>query len=67
MSTENSQVEPLLLSPQQAGEMLGIGRTQLYKMVADKELKSVKIGRLRRIPASEVRRYVQSLMGETED
>jgi excisionase family DNA binding protein len=41
---------PLLLSPEEAGRLLRIGRTQTFALIARGDLESVKIGRLRRVP-----------------
>lgn len=57
-------VEPVLLSPDQAAKALGCGRTQVYSLLAQERLRSVKIGRLRRIPAAEISRYVDALLAE---
>ena len=45
-------MEPLLLTMQQASMMLGISRTKLYQLVQRGEIKSVHIGRARRVPRS---------------
>ena len=44
-------VDPMLLRPAEAAERLGIGRSKVYELLASGELPSLKIGRLRRIPA----------------
>lgn len=65
-----SEVQPdnskVLLSPDQAADALGCGRTQVYHLIAGGQLRSVKIGRLRRIPVAELHRYVDSLLATTE-
>jgi excisionase family DNA binding protein len=53
-------VELLLTIPQTA-KALNLGRTKVYELLADGSLKSVWIGRARRIPVDEVRRYVREL------
>jgi excisionase family DNA binding protein len=52
---------PLLLSVERTGDRLGIGRTQVFSLVRSGELKSVKIGRSRRVLASSVAEYVARL------
>ena len=54
-------MEPLLLSPEEAAEVLGLGRSRVYDLMRRRELVSVKIGRVRRIPASSVEAYVERL------
>src|ERR1051325_6537516 len=42
----------LLVSPVEAARRLGIGRTQMFDLIGRGEVKSVKIGKLRRIPVA---------------
>lgn len=45
-----------------AGRALGgLGRTKLYELIASGELRTVKIGRRRFVPASAVEEYVARL------
>ena len=55
-------VETLLLTPDEACAALNVGRTRLYELLASGELKSVTIGRSRRIPASSLHIYVERLI-----
>jgi len=48
-----------LLSPHEFAERLSISRWTVYKMIGDGRIQSIKIGRLVRIPASEVLRIVE--------
>lgn len=57
MSDKN--IEPLLLTCEEAAAKLGIGITKTKSMIASGELRSIRIGRLRRITASSVNEYVQ--------
>lgn len=50
-----------LLTVDEAAEQLGVGRTLLYELVTSGELESVRIGRLRRIPAAAIGEYVDRL------
>jgi excisionase family DNA binding protein len=54
----------LVLTIEEAAERLGIGRTLMYALVSDGEVESVRIGRLRRIPADALVEYVRGLRGE---
>lgn len=60
------RMEKVLLTPEEAAEVLGISRSKLYELLQgdDPEIKSVKIGKARRIPAKEVHAYVAALLGE---
>jgi excisionase family DNA binding protein len=53
----------IVLTVEQAAERLGIGRTLMYSLVSSGSVESVTIGRLRRIPADALVRYVESLRG----
>lgn len=51
----------LLLTVEQAARRLNVGRTHLYALMASGDLESVRVGRLRRIPADALTAYVASL------
>jgi excisionase family DNA binding protein len=53
-----------LLSPEQAAELLGCRRTYIFELLARGDLASVKLGRLRRIPASAVEKFIQARVAE---
>jgi excisionase family DNA binding protein len=57
-----AQPEPVLYTPVQVAIMLGIARTRVFKLLKTGELKSVQIGRSRRILPEQVRDYVNSLL-----
>ncbi len=42
--------ERLLLTVSEATQQLGIGRSLLYELLADGQVESIHVGRLRRIP-----------------
>jgi excisionase family DNA binding protein len=52
----------LLYTPEHAAAQLDIGRTHIYGLIARGELRSVKVGRNRRIPAAALEEYVQKLV-----
>jgi excisionase family DNA binding protein len=54
-------MDNLLLTPEQAAELLHIGRTTLYGLLRDGALRAVHIGRLCRVPHAELVRYVETL------
>ena len=53
--------QTLLLTPEAGADRLSIGRSQMYELIRRGEVRSVKIGRLRRIPAAALADYVASL------
>jgi excisionase family DNA binding protein len=61
MSANDATTVRLLLTIEQAAQRLGIGRTLMYALVKDGDVESVQIGRLRRIPADALARYVDQL------
>lgn len=55
----------LLYSVEEAANLLGIGRTFMFRLVVTGEVDSVKIGKLRRIPHDALDRYIDRLRAET--
>jgi excisionase family DNA binding protein len=51
----------IVLTIEEAAECLGIGRTLMYSLVTAGYVESVRIGRLRRIPADALDQYVAAL------
>lgn len=54
-------MEKLLLTPEEAAEVVGISRTKLYELLAGGLIESVHIGRCRRVPVAAVAEYVERL------
>jgi excisionase family DNA binding protein len=59
--TELPTRERLLVTPEEAGEMLGLGRTTVYGLLASRQLASVRIGRARRIPVAALNSFIATL------
>lgn len=53
----------LLYRPEEAADLLGLGRTKVYELMRAGGLRSVKVGVLRRIPATALVEFVASLEG----
>jgi len=51
----------LLLRPEEAARVLGIGRSKLYELLAAGEIESVQIGSCWRVPVEGLHRYVDRL------
>ncbi|HJQ76485.1 MAG TPA: helix-turn-helix domain-containing protein [Acidimicrobiia bacterium] len=51
----------LLLRPEEAAELLSIGRSKVYELIGTGELRSVRIGVSRRIPADALLDFVAQL------
>jgi len=58
-------VDRLLLRPGEVADLLGIGRSKVYALLAAKDLPSVRVGRSVRIPAQARARWVASHSAET--
>jgi excisionase family DNA binding protein len=54
-------MEKTLITVEQAADSLGIGRALAYQLVASGVLKSVKLGRLRRVPVAALTDLVEQL------
>ena len=54
----------LLLTPAEAAEQLGLGRSTVYELLASGDLESICVGRARRIPYDALLAYVGRLRGE---
>jgi excisionase family DNA binding protein len=54
----------LLVSFDDAAERLSIGRTKLYQLVREHQIKTVRIGRLHRVRVIELERDVDRLGGQ---
>lgn len=54
-------IEKLLLKPEEAAEMLSIGRSKVYELIGTGELASVRIGTSRRVPADALVEFVTQL------
>jgi excisionase family DNA binding protein len=60
---ETVEAGRLLLRPEEVAKALGVGRTTVFELMRVGELRSVKIGKSRRIPTDAVREYVAGLGG----
>ena len=56
--------KPILVSVVEVARMLSIGRTAAWELVRKQKIKSVKIGRTRRVPIVAIQEYIQCPMDE---
>lgn len=54
-------VDKLLLKPEEAAEVLSIGRSKVYELISTGELASVRIGACRRVPTDALVEFVTRL------
>jgi excisionase family DNA binding protein len=60
-------MEKLLLSPEEAGEVLNIGKSTIYDLIRLRLLTSIKIGKRRLIPADACRELVARMVADQEE
>jgi excisionase family DNA binding protein len=56
----------LLLSVEEAAELLRLGRTRTYELVMTRKIQSVKVGRRRLVVRNSVVDFVQTLLAEQD-
>jgi excisionase family DNA binding protein len=56
----------LLLSVEEAADVIGLGRTRTYELVMAKKIQSVKVGRRRLVVRSSLADFVQALLVEQD-
>lgn len=56
--------EPRLLRVEEAAFLASVSRAQIYALIADGQLPSLKIGRSRRIPLAALTRWLESRVTE---
>jgi excisionase family DNA binding protein len=60
-----ADVPVLLVRPEQAARALGISRSKVYELMASGKLRSVKIGRSRRISMESLATFVAAIAKES--
>jgi excisionase family DNA binding protein len=58
--------DPILLTVRQVAQVLNIGRSTVYELIAAHKLEVVHVGRSARIPADSVQAFVAGLRAETD-
>jgi excisionase family DNA binding protein len=59
--SETTGVVRLLLRPEEVAEALNVGRSTVFELMRTGELRSVKIGALRRVPTDAVTEFLDGL------
>ena len=52
-------MEKLLLKPSEVTQILGIGRSLVYELIARKEIPSIRLGRCIRIPSESLQQWLR--------
>ena len=60
-ATQQPAVARLLLTVEEASEVLAIGRTTMFHLIRSGQVASVQIGRLRRVPMDALRAFASEL------
>ena len=55
-------MEKLLLTPEEAGTVLGVGRSRVYDLMRTRQLPASGFGKSRRVPSAAVQAFVDELM-----
>lgn len=58
-------MEKVFLTVPELAQILNVGRSTAYDLVLRGQIVSVKLGKCRRVPVSEVEKYVQRLVQES--
>jgi excisionase family DNA binding protein len=59
--SETTGVVRLLLRPEEVAQALNVGRSTVFELMRTGELRSVKIGALRRVPTDAVTEFLDGL------
>jgi excisionase family DNA binding protein len=60
----NVETEKVLLTIEEAAELLSLGLSSVYTLVLTKQLPSIKVGRARRIPLVSLHQFVTRQLQE---
>jgi excisionase family DNA binding protein len=63
---DSLRVDKLLLTPEEAADVLSIGRSKVYELISDGRLPSVRIDASRRVPISALVEFVEHLQEQRE-
>jgi excisionase family DNA binding protein len=54
--------QPILVTVAELATMLNLGRTATWELVRQHKIKSIKIGRTRRVPVAAIQEYIDRLL-----
>jgi len=60
-------MDKLLLKPIEAAQVLGIGRSLIYELIARREIPSVRLGRCLRVPTESLQRWLIDQESKRQD
>jgi excisionase family DNA binding protein len=59
-------MDRILLTPTEAADALGIGRSKLYELLRQGRIRSIRIGTCRRVPAAALDEFVVAAAGDVD-
>jgi excisionase family DNA binding protein len=65
-NTQTSEVIEYLLSPAEVRQLLGLGRTYTYQLLATGVIPSIRIGRLRKVRRSDLDAFIEAHLEHNE-
>jgi excisionase family DNA binding protein len=57
----SEDVPPILFSPEDLMRLLGLGRARVFELLRRQEIRSIKVGRMRKVSARALSEYVSGL------
>ena len=63
-NTEGAMPPKLLLTMPEAAASLGVCRAFLYQLVTKKQIATIKLGRSRRVPVTELHAFIQHKLAQ---
>ena len=60
------ELGPALLGVEEAAKYLSVGRSEVFKLIRERRIRSIKRGRRRQIPKSELDRFVRQELDKDE-
>jgi excisionase family DNA binding protein len=65
--TSGGALTPLLFNVRDAARLLGLGRSKFYELLSTGEVRTVRVGRRRLVPADALTEYVARLTADHGD
>ncbi len=59
-------MEKLLLRPTEAAELISVSRSRIYELLANKTIKSIRIGRSVRVPMDDLKAWIIEQAGDSD-
>lgn len=60
-------MDPLLLRPGEAADLLGVSRSTIYQLMGSGEVPSIRVGKLLRVPLNALEKWVEERGSNSPD